>query len=1596
VAGTVEIFLSYAYKDRRYKDKLVEHLSLLKQQGCITMWYDQDISAGVEWQQAIREHLDQAQVILLLISPSFMASERCYCIEMMRAIDRHNAGNARVIPILLRPVDWRNTPFSKLQALPLNGQPITACRNKDTALFDVAQSIRRAIEEVSMLQTHVEESGLCQDIMVLTVGQSEDQSSDLTSSLEKERGKLQIERKRYCEKISTEHRMLDFRGIMHIDFHRSISIPLVEVFIFPDVLVGVPEHETLEREGEGTLYLGRSQRSKRVPLERETFLTVLAKYNRLILLGDPGSGKSTLLRYLLLQIAEASDLFATVFSQGSEGTSVVPLYIPLAAYAEVVSSNLPGNRSLNDFLPIYLRDHYLDAYVDFIQGQIQQGDILFLFDGLDEIPDTTLRIKVVQHLEMFTQAHAKNRFIITSRIIGYKEAPLSAQYQAYTLADFNEEQVKTFTQKWCPAYERWVNDVRESDYLETAATKEAEKLFDATQSRPGVKRLAVNPLLLTILALIQRQGIDLPSHRVELFDLCATTLIDTWVKAKGQSMRFSKTALTRILRPLAFWMHQHPAVGAIPEQEIQEHIVQELIGRTYSEHEAAEMAEQFLQTVRSKTGILVERGKERYGFLHLTFEEYFTALELEKRKDRNTFIRLHMHDPRWREVILLTVGAIGILHSNEEAVTELVCEVIARADSPYEWVLHRDLLLAGSCLADDVGLSPTWEDDIIRQVVCLYLTAEGDSSLLRQCSTVVSGWRGIKVADKAARLVFPLLQSWLNRTIHEDLSSANSPFEKMLHEDLEKKRTHYEQLMTKFFFFDLTIILAHLKSLEGIDWADNILALFSDENLREKAHAIIDARKREAPPIADLLYLALTDPDMIVQKKVVNALGFLDNREARLADALIIALTDADFEIRQTAIHAIQQSEIVGEHILAAVFDTFEGRGAEDYDINALWYLGKEQATTIDTLLMALVDIDSQSTRLAATQVLSLLRDIDDTMIDLLLTAISSIDEQIKNVLLDLLCHISQNSELMRSKLRPAFVHDTLVQEIAINVLGFIGNHRLDVTETLLKFYPEAPTNLKVVAMRALGQLKAKQPQLIEMVLVALDDWFWMIRREAVRTIAQLGEQSPRVVDALLNALSDIDYDVRSEVLLALGTVAPLDHRVVDALLLALLDSDLVMSRTAMRTVCQMCKKYPQWINNLLAALSDTNSHNYIDRAINDYQNKKYLALIQRILNLFGDVGGNQSDIIETLCAIVVDEPSPIARETANTLGQLGKKEASVVNRLLAMLPGTKGKVRASIFSAFTYLDKSSDQLVEILLSALADPYYDVRANAAIALGRLGKGKQTVVDALLRTCDDIEEEVRASVIVALGKLGKKSSPVTDVLIRSLADFSGWVRQQAARALQELGSAQPDIIDALIQVLLGNSNRGAQAAWQALMKIGKGQPDIVDRLLSTLTGSHTSISARAYVALAIGWLEDKRPHVIEALLLACSDEHYLIRGNAILGLGQLQEKQLRIVERLIFALTDPSSDVRWSAVIALGELGDNSAAVVEALLLALADASWLVRETAAYSLALLQCERERLPTTIEKSLRHLAPIEYGRGGRASYPDRLFDALQKAVE
>jgi hypothetical protein len=141
----IKIFYCYARKDKVLRDELDKHLEVPRRLGQVTVWYDREIQPGTDWRSEIDRHLNTSDIILLLVSPNFMHSDYCYGVEMHRALERHRAGEARVIPIILRPVGWKETPIGNLQALPLNGKPITRWPDRDEALQDVVRGIGEVV-----------------------------------------------------------------------------------------------------------------------------------------------------------------------------------------------------------------------------------------------------------------------------------------------------------------------------------------------------------------------------------------------------------------------------------------------------------------------------------------------------------------------------------------------------------------------------------------------------------------------------------------------------------------------------------------------------------------------------------------------------------------------------------------------------------------------------------------------------------------------------------------------------------------------------------------------------------------------------------------------------------------------------------------------------------------------------------------------------------------------------------------------------------------------------------------------------------------------------------------------------------------------------------------------------------------------------------------------------------------------------------------------------------------------------------------------------------------------------------------------------------
>lgn len=143
----IRIFYSYSHKDESLRRRLETHLASLRRQGLIIEWHDRQIEAGEGWKSAIDQNLQAAHIVLLLVSPDFINSDYCYSIEMTAALERHDSGEARVIPIIMRPCVWTALPFGKLQALPKDGKPLTTWSNRDLAFVDITTGIQKAVEK---------------------------------------------------------------------------------------------------------------------------------------------------------------------------------------------------------------------------------------------------------------------------------------------------------------------------------------------------------------------------------------------------------------------------------------------------------------------------------------------------------------------------------------------------------------------------------------------------------------------------------------------------------------------------------------------------------------------------------------------------------------------------------------------------------------------------------------------------------------------------------------------------------------------------------------------------------------------------------------------------------------------------------------------------------------------------------------------------------------------------------------------------------------------------------------------------------------------------------------------------------------------------------------------------------------------------------------------------------------------------------------------------------------------------------------------------------------------------------------------------------
>ncbi len=519
--------------------------------------------------------------------------------------------------------------------------------------------------------------------------------------------------KTYLTHLVDRYRYLDFRGMGVLD-KVPLRLPLVEMYVPLKARTEMPDGETWSRE---LRLAGRPINDKEAEIagqrlsEPRPVLDLLRKHDGLIILGDPGSGKTTFLKYVALRLASGD-------GKGMGLGKRLPVLLPLSAYANVLAKH---DVPLDSFLTDYYRGRGIDIPIGPILGEgLKGGRALLLLDGLDEVRELSQRYLVVERVMDFfaVQRQRGNKFILTSRVVGYREVRATCEgFVECTLVDFEEDEIAQFVEKWSHALERAA--LGDTATAAHEAARERGDLLDAVHRNPGVGRLASNPLLLTILALMKRQGVTLPERRVELYQKYVATLLKNWSLARGLDRGHSPdldiVEIVPVLANLALWMHQiSPGVGLVKTEDMRRRLEE-----IYSERGIAKphrAAHQFLSGVREDAGLLVERGPEEYGFIHLTFQEYLAAVAIAQIGERDAApviktLAKQLGDDNWREVSLLVVGYIGIVQQRPSVASDVVLGLVnSSLGKPGEGVV-----LAGDAAVDagPGGITPGCREQVI-------------------------------------------------------------------------------------------------------------------------------------------------------------------------------------------------------------------------------------------------------------------------------------------------------------------------------------------------------------------------------------------------------------------------------------------------------------------------------------------------------------------------------------------------------------------------------------------------------------------------------------------------------------------------------------------------------------------------------------------------------------------------------------------------------------------------------------------------------------------------------------------------------------------
>ena len=520
--------------------------------------------------------------------------------------------------------------------------------------------------------------------------------------------------KEYLEFLFNQHELYVFQGMGAESI--PFEVALIDVYIPLKAKLELPN---IKKNNRNLKYYENSVYAAQHFAKPQLIDDLIETNNCLIILGNPGTGKTFFLKYLSLELAKK-------IINNIEMNNRLPILVPIFAFADKKAKN--HTISLIDFIIEYYIDQFKQVgnvnfdFNSMIQLPMKKGSLIFFLDGLDEIQLPEDRKKVFVNLIEFINDNNRlgNKIVITSRFVIYNEITKYfgeiKNLSKCSITNFDEEQIEEFVHKWS-------NMIAKTEG--SSENFNVRRFLKNINSNEKLKEVSSNPLLLTIMASMNYQGINFPGNRVELYKKFIEVFLNDWnyvrslYKPIDPDPDISKAA--NVIAKLSLWMKEtNSDTMLFKKEDILSKLteifnINKLTGPAWD-------PQKIFNFFHFHTAILLEHQPGMYSFIYNIFQEYFAAKEIAELDNENIVSKLikHCDDKTWSELICLCLTYIGITQKRVEDSNEIIINLIEKSN--YKLINYMGKVLL-DFFSNNIELQ--CKDKIIESLV---LTIKGENN----------------------------------------------------------------------------------------------------------------------------------------------------------------------------------------------------------------------------------------------------------------------------------------------------------------------------------------------------------------------------------------------------------------------------------------------------------------------------------------------------------------------------------------------------------------------------------------------------------------------------------------------------------------------------------------------------------------------------------------------------------------------------------------------------------------------------------------------------------------------------------------------------